>query len=116
MRNLVAALLLGMSWPSMSWACFQDYPGIQTEQISPLGIIAWSPLMPAVALIEWLEGAGFASLRIADSTGPSDVFWVKGACLAQVIGHDDGVHGWLVGSEHRNPWLNILEAPNATRA
>ena len=116
MRNVAIALLLGLISPSTSWACFQDYPGIQTEQIRPLGIIAWSPLMPTHELTEWLERSGFQSLRIHDETSQRDVFWLKGACLAQVIEHDDGMHGWLIGSEHMSPWLNILEAPNATNA
>jgi len=112
-RVMGSLLLATLAGPCQ--ACFLEFPGIQTEQIAPFGVLVWSPLTPTTSVQAWLRDAGFQSLAIQDISSEWDVFWVKGRCLAQVIGQGDGIHSWLVGSEHSDAWFNHLEAPDATR-
>lgn len=115
MPNAYVIALVAALTPIFGWSCFDEYPGIQVEKIPPLGTLVWSPLMPWHEVERWLGRSGFASLKIAQEAEQADVFWVKGRCLAQVIRHQDGIHGWLVGSEHTTPWFNVLEPSDATR-
>lgn len=116
MPNSRVIALIALLTPLSGWTCFDEYPGIQVEKVPPLGTVVWSPLTPWHDVEVWLNRAGFESLRIAEEANQGDVFWVKGRCLAQVIRHQDGIHGWLVGSEHATPWTHILEQRDDIRA